>query len=82
MVYQKGVPASMNDEEACRRAIAVIQRELPEMAIVTDCLATLAGEDVSFFLQEVPGALFFFGTGEDGAVNQLHNRDTCLRTKQ
>lgn len=73
LVYQKGVPASMNDEEACRRAIAVIQRELPEMAIVTDGLATLAGEDVSFFLQEVPGALFFFGTGEDGAVNQLHN---------
>lgn len=73
LVYRKGVPATMNDEGVCRRVIEVIHGELPEMPIVTDGLATLAGEDVSYFLQEVPGALLFFGTQEEGAVNQLHN---------
>lgn len=30
-------------------------------------------EDVSYFLQEVPGVLLYIGSGREGAVNELHN---------
>ncbi len=71
--YQAGVPAVVNHEEVCQRVVDVLQKRLPEMSIVTSGLSSLIGEDVAYFLQEVPGALLLFGTGQPGAVSELHN---------
>ncbi len=60
--YQKLYPPVIND-----RAIADLVRSVAESVvetpagIVPEC-QTMGGEDMSFFLQEVPGCYFFLGT--------------------
>jgi metal-dependent amidase/aminoacylase/carboxypeptidase family protein len=53
--------------------------------VVSEGLASLIGEDVSLFLQQVPGVLLYIGSGQEGAVNELHNPrfvvpQECLNT--
>lgn len=73
LTYQRGVPAVVNDARVCQQAVAVLRERFPHMPLVTTGLSSLIGEDVAYFLQEVPGALMFFGSGQPDAVNELHN---------
>lgn len=60
--YWKLYPAVINDGEIVDlvRSVALDVVETPA-GIVPEC-QTLGGEDVSFFLQEVPGCYFFLGS--------------------
>ncbi|MGI6149496.1 MAG: M20 metallopeptidase family protein [Limnochordia bacterium] len=71
--YEQGVPAVINDLEVCQRASAVVRERLPRTTVTTSGLNSLIGEDVAYFLQQVPGALLLFGSAEPGKVNELHN---------
>lgn len=71
--YRRGVPAAVNDPAACQRAVEVLRDRLPEVPVVTAGLASLIGEDVAYFLEQVPGVLMLFGTGRPDAVSELHN---------
>lgn len=75
--YRKLYPPVIND-----RAIAKLVRSVAEtvietpIGIVPDC-QTMGGEDMSFFLQEVPGCYFFLGSAnapEDLAYPHHHPR--------
>lgn len=71
--YCKGVPAVVNDVQFVTELVEIFQAKLPEIPVITEGLASLIGEDVAYFLQEVPGVLLLIGSGEEGAVNELHN---------
>lgn len=71
--YTKGVPAVVNDTEVCQDVVEILSRNFPGMNVATTDLAVLAGEDVTYFLQEVPGAWILFGTRQSGHTNELHN---------
>jgi amidohydrolase len=60
--YQKLYPPVVNDGAIADvvRSVALSVVETP-MGVVPEC-QTMGGEDVSFFLQEVPGCYFFLGS--------------------
>ncbi len=60
--YQKLYPPVINDETISElvRSVALSVIETP-MGVVPEC-QTMGGEDISFFLQEVPGCYFFLGS--------------------
>ncbi len=60
--YIKFYPPVINDEKITElvRSVAVDLVETP-LGIVPEC-QTMGGEDMSFFLQEVPGCYFFVGS--------------------
>ncbi len=60
--YQRMYPATINDPTmaALVRSVAETVVE-PDLGIVPEC-QTMAAEDMSFFLQEVPGCYFFLGS--------------------
>lgn len=60
--YQKLYPPVINDETISElvRSVALSVIETP-MGIVPEC-QTMGGEDISFFLQKVPGCYFFLGS--------------------
>jgi amidohydrolase len=62
LVYEKLYPPVINDGAiaALVRSVAELVVESP-LGVVPNC-QTMGGEDVSFFLQEVPGCYFFLGS--------------------
>ena len=60
--YQKLYPPVVNDQAIADlvRSVALTVVETP-MGVVPEC-QTMGGEDVSFFLQAVPGCYFFLGS--------------------
>ncbi len=60
--YQKLYPALVNDREITElvRSVAESVVETPA-GVVPEC-QTMGGEDMAFFLQEVPGCYFFLGS--------------------
>ncbi len=71
--YSKGVPAVVNDATCVNELSEIFSAKIPEIPVVTQGLASLIGEDVAYFLQEVPGALLLIGSGQEGAINELHH---------
>lgn len=71
--YQRGVPAVVNHGEVVDEILGFFHQDLPETEVKTSGLASLIGEDIAYFLQEVPGVLLYVGSGEVGAINELHN---------
>ena len=71
--YSKGVPAVVNDATCVDELGEIFSAKVPEIPVVTQGLASLIGEDVAYFLQEVPGVLLLIGSGQEGAVNELHH---------
>jgi amidohydrolase len=60
--YQKYYPATINDPQITElvRSVAIEVVETPAR-IVPEC-QTMGGEDMSFFLQQIPGCYFFLGS--------------------
>ena len=60
--YQQLYPATVNDPKMAElvRSVATEVLETP-MGVVPEC-QTMGGEDMSFFLQKVPGCYFFLGS--------------------
>ena len=63
--YRKLYPAVVNDGEiaALVRSVAETVVE-PAAGVVPDC-QTMGGEDMSYFLQQVPGCYFFLGSANE-----------------
>lgn len=75
--YSKGYPPTVNDAvmaETVRRCAAAVvgpeRIEVPEL--------TMGGEDMSFFLQRVPGCFYDLGVGRPGGA-PLHNSRFAFR---
>ncbi|NLM41631.1 MAG: amidohydrolase [Firmicutes bacterium] len=79
--YVRGVPGVVNDAQVVEELVCFFAAKLPDVRVVTEGLASLVGEDVGYFLQEVPGVLLFVGSGQEGAVNELHNPRFLVPTK-
>ena len=60
--YKQLYPATINDPQVAElvRSVAMQVVETP-MGVVPEC-QTMGGEDMSFFLQKVPGCYFFLGS--------------------
>lgn len=71
--YRKGVPAVINDDNVVTELTEILKTRLRETEVVSEGLASLIGEDVAYFLQEIPGVLLLIGSGQKGAINELHN---------
>lgn len=59
--YQRKYPAVVNDPQIADLVAAVSRQVLGEQALIRPEL-TLGGEDMSFFLEQVPGCYFFLGS--------------------
>lgn len=71
--YRKGVPAVINDALVVEELTELLQTKNPQIPIISQGLASLIGEDVTYFLDEIPGILLLIGSGQDGSINELHN---------
>lgn len=77
------VPPTINDE-----TIAAIGQQAAKKVMGEGCLAnspaTTGGEDFSYFMQKVPGAIALLGTGSEacGAVWPNHSGNFCVDEQQ
>lgn len=71
--YSKGVPATVNNGIVVEELSGAFIARIPEVPLVTQGLASLVGEDMAYYLQEVPGVLLFIGSGQKGGVTELHH---------
>jgi len=71
VVYEEGYPVLVNDPASVDLVAGVAKRALGEESLLAiDPL--LGGEDFARYLQEIPGAFFFFGAG-DGTKYPHHH---------
>ncbi|MNS39655.1 putative hydrolase YxeP [compost metagenome] len=59
--YRNTYPATVNDPEMCRRVWASAEKVVGPGQVVA-ATPSMGGEDMSFFLNEVPGCYFFIGS--------------------
>lgn len=77
--YLRIVPPTVNDE-----AVVSIAQKSAVAVLGENCLAsnpaTTGGEDFSYFMQRVPGAIALLGTGNEacGAVWPNHSGNFCV----
>ena len=71
--YQKGVPAVINDAAVVEELDSAFSSKIPETPVIKEGLASLIGEDVAYYLQEVPGVLLLIGSGQEGSIAELHH---------
>ncbi len=70
--YREGYPVTANDEAMTR----IVQKAAEKVVGPTqgfEVPASMASEDMSFYLREVPGAFFFVGAGITGIRNEPHH---------
>ena len=65
-------PAVVNDAGCAARVAAAAERICPGEGRVTAAQPTMAAEDVSFFLNKVPGCFFFVGSAPGGVAVSHH----------
>ena len=69
--YERGYPALVNPTAEVDFLLDVMKETLGEDRIV-DFDPIMGGEDFAYYLQEIPGAFFFFGSG-DGMTYPHHH---------
>lgn len=68
--YRRGYPPLVNHESMCRW----VHSAAAGMGLTTSPFSTMGGEDMAYFLQQVPGAFFFLGAApEDPALRFPHH---------
>lgn len=72
--YIHGYPTMRNDPEMTAYVQKIAGMLLGD-GNVKACKPTLGGEDFSFFLQKVPGAMFYLGTHDPAAGAPISNHD-------
>ncbi|WP_281176582.1 M20 family metallopeptidase [Shouchella shacheensis] len=72
--YYKGYPAVLNDRKETERFVRTAG-EIHDPSFVKEMVPVMAGEDFSYYLQQVPGTFFFTGAGneEKGIVHPHHH---------
>jgi amidohydrolase len=73
--YKKNYPAVVNDAEAAGHIVDILEHHGLGDHVIRIQEPFMEAEDFSFFLQNVPGAFFFIGTGntEKDTRHPLHN---------
>ncbi|MBB5214688.1 M20 aminoacylase family protein [Parapusillimonas granuli] len=79
--FRRGYPAVVNHDKAAAFAAQAVRDAFGNEALVQDPVPTMAGEDFSYYLEEVPGAFIFLGNGmvahkdrgDGSGSHQLHN---------
>lgn len=66
VTWRKGYPVTCNHPGGAERVRRAVGRVLGEGACGEEGLPSMGAEDMSFLLQQVPGAYFFLGTGAPG----------------
>ncbi len=69
--YSKGCPPLVNDQEVAK-LIGEVAAQVVGKHRVLEPEPTTTGEDMSWYLEEVPGCYFFLGVGQEGCA-PLHN---------
>ena len=75
--YERTNGATVNDARMADLVIDVARRLLGEENVETDT-RTLGGEDMSVYLERVPGCFFFVGCARDGALRPHHSPEFDL----
>jgi amidohydrolase len=71
MEIHRGYPATVNDEEMVRLVEKVAKELVGEVKLINE--PSMGGEDFSFYLHQVPGAMFRLGVSSDNPSPPLHN---------
>jgi len=73
--YTFGYPPVVNDEEFTKQFVKSAMKIIPEEDIITMKKPVMGGEDMSYYLQEVPGTFFFLNNPKevDGQCYTHHN---------
>lgn len=71
--YQRRYPATINSPAAAEMAIAAAAAIVGPEAVERDLSPSMAAEDFSFMMQEVPGAYVWLGNGSTEGGNHLHS---------
>jgi amidohydrolase len=72
VAYERVNSATVNDAKMADLVIETAARLLGDENVETDT-RTLGGEDMSVFLNRVPGCFFFVGCGREGALRPHHS---------
>lgn len=71
LIFHPGYPPLINDA-----AMTAVVRRAAVQAVgeaqVHEAIPTMGGEDMAYFLEQVPGCFFFLGTGYEGC-SMIHN---------
>jgi amidohydrolase len=70
--YREGYPVTANDE-AMTRIVQQAAEKVVGTSMVFEVPASMASEDMSFYLRVVPGTFFFVGAGIRGIQNEPHH---------
>ena len=63
--YREGYPPLINDDKVTqmvRKVCTSVLNHAPDLVVPQ---STMGGEDMAYFLREVPGCYFFLGSGND-----------------
>jgi amidohydrolase len=71
MEIHRGYPATVNDQEMVKLVEKVARELVGEVKLINE--PSMGGEDFSFYLQKVPGAMFRLGVSFDKPSPPLHN---------
>lgn len=67
--YERGYPATVNDEDETAFAVQVAREVAGASGVVADSGREMGAEDFSYMLQERPGCYLFLGQGEGPGVH-------------
>jgi amidohydrolase len=70
--YEEGYPVTINDQAMTKLMLLAAERVVG-MANIFEVIPSMASEDMSFYLQKVPGSFFFVGAGVPGIKNEPHH---------
>ena len=65
--FSTGYPAVLNDEKLAQKLMSEVSLDIQPLP-----LPEMISEDFSFYMQEVPGVFFFFGTGTGIPLHDSH----------
>ena len=71
--YERRYPATVNDEQETRHAIAAASAVVGAANVETDPVPNMGSEDFAFMLQAKPGCYVWLGAGRGPDTPNVHN---------
>jgi hippurate hydrolase len=71
--YERRYPATVNEREATRHALAAARAVVGDDRVITDPTPNMGSEDFAFLLEKKPGCYVWMGTGYGDDTPGLHN---------
>ena len=73
MIYQRGVPALVNDDAVLDRVVRSVRGQCGD--VIGEVEAVMGGEDFALMANLVPSFQLKVGSGQPGRSDDLHNSD-------